>query len=91
MLSTLGKEGLAEYHKCPDGKNRYVALMHPSHTSHFITYENVTDGGAKLAERISELKRRSSHRHTKTGIELPDDLEERILPRAMVPKREKGV
>lgn len=85
MLSTLSNEGLAEYHECLDGKNRWVALKYPSQASHFVTFDNVTDGGEKLAKRILELKRRSSHRHKKIDKELPEDLFEQILPTSKIP------
>jgi hypothetical protein len=84
MLSTLNSEGLAEYHECNDGKNRWVAISHPSHASHFIDVMNITDGGAMLAKRIEDLKTRSSHRHMENGLELPEGLKYLIMGDAVL-------
>lgn len=82
MLSQLSKEGLAEYHEDESGKNRWVALSHPSHSSHFVCDGNFSDSGKMLDERILELKNAlitSSQENMTKGVELPENLRDLIL------------
>jgi hypothetical protein len=82
MLSQLSKEGLAEYHEDESGKHRWVALSHPSHSSHFVCDGNFSDGGKMLDERILELKNAlitSSQENMTKGVELPENLRDLIL------------